>query len=671
MTPRYCLLFYNRAVRIGWIAGRAGAQRQVVLDDGTALSYAADRIPFEWEGEALPAAPSPAAPSPAAEPGATPTASAVTAAALAQLAAHLPELERRAATFDLPRLHGELPKDTPQPFAALAARLLGAGADPWPRAALYLALARGARLFRPVPGGFQPREDEEIRSREAQQAEELARERWVAQVGRWRAALDAGRWPRPAEPEASLFTEQLRSLLAHERQSPHWKTLAPALGLSPEQPQEARVRLKRWLETAGAWQGWGAIWLRWGDVAGPFDAELERLAAGLAAEPVRREGRVDYRSVQAFAIDSPGTLDPDDAYAILERDAEGITVAVHIAEPSPELAPGHPLFEEAARRMSSVYSLDAVVPMFPAALSQARFALVAGQERETVTCRFRLTPSGGQLLGIERGLVRVESALTYAQADAMFAEGPDWARLAELCQCLAEHRQAAGAQVAERWEVEIDRSDPAHLKLTRIRRGGPAARLVEELAILYNREAGRYCREQGLPAIYRIQAQPAPQAVGEFSPTPAARFSLRGGRHAGLACDRYVQVTSPIRRFADLVMQRQIVTHVVTGGVAFPAAEQLEGWLREAEARLLTYGKAVRAIEDDWKRRYLAQNPGAVFAGVVRRVEPGRVGQVWLQEVMLAVEARALTAGGAGARGRFRLLEVEPDRQRVLVEQVA
>ena len=144
------------------------------------------------------------------------------------------------------------------------------------------------------------------------------------------------------------------------------------------------------------------------------------------------------------------------------------------------------------------------------------------------------------------------------------------------------------------------------------------------------------------------------------------RFSLRGAPHAGLACDRYVQVTAPLRRFLDWVMQRQIVSHLGGGGPAFRDAAQLQRWAEEAQRRLAILREVERKIEDDWKRRYLAQNIGLELWGHVR----GKTAAVWLEEIMLPAEAELPAKVGRGMRGRFRVAAVDLDRHQVWVEVV-
>jgi exoribonuclease-2 len=648
MRPSYCCFYLHQNLHLGWIRGQAGSSLELVLPDGKGVRQRGSSLLYRWHGE-------PAAPG--------------EEAALAQLRHKAEALPCFSEALEA--LSDSLPPGEPHDIEDLAGRVLPSDAGGWERAALFLALLRDNRRFRYGAGGFLARSQAEIRVRTARETEQQARQRWSEKALRWREELEAGRWEASEDPERQSFLAQLRSLMARDKHSPYWGGLAKPLDLIHLHPLDCEARLKRWLEVAGAWQGWPAVWLHWGEVPERFAPELERAAEVLARSPVRKAGRTDFRRQPTFTIDSADTLDCDDAVTILESSRSGMEVVVHIAEPSPVLEPGHLLFEEAAQRLSSVYTLAGTYPMFPERLANDRFSLRAGAERETVSLRFRLEEGGATLLAIERGLVRVERNLAYEQAQRLLEEQPErWGRLSALCAGLTGERIKRGAIVQDRQEVVFDLRDPDRIRMTVLQRNGPVHQLVEELAILHNREAGLYCKANALPAIYRVQprskrGEGSWGGPGEFP--QSARFSTRGGVHSGLGCERYIQTSSPIRRFPDFVMQRQIIAHVTGAPLPFPNEDRLAAWAERAEGRMATYGEVVRQIESHWKRCYLAQNPGLTLDGVVRqRGETGPEG-IWLEPIQLAAECRLHPDLKNGERVRVRVEAVDVDRRSVWV----
>ncbi|HEX9842293.1 MAG TPA: RNB domain-containing ribonuclease, partial [bacterium] len=334
-------------------------------------------------------------------------------------------------------------------------------------------------------------------------------------------------------------------------------------------------------------------------------------------------------------------------------------------------------FDEAARRISSVYAPDAIFPMLPESLSHGRLSLVGGKPREVLSFVLRLDGGPGELVALRRGVILVNDNLDYEAAQRLIAARPEsWGRLAALCEEMRRWRRAHGAMVVEARDVSVDCRDPAHLVLVERDREEAASRIVEELSIATNRLSGAYCRRAGLPALYRVQRPPPHVAPGRGALRDTqrlgavggpARFSLQGGPHVGLACERYVQTTSPLRRFADLVMQRQIAAHVATGRVAFADKAQLKGWLERAEERMGAYADAERRISEHWKRRYLAQHPGLVVQGEVRDVHEDGGARIWLTELRMAVDGRLPPQAVSGGVYRFAVVAVDEDRQQVQV----
>ncbi len=684
--------------------GRAGNRLEIVLEDGSELRKHPGDLIHSWEGEPLPE-------------GATEKAAENPRdCALGQIRERLAggtgagPAAPHPETPHLESIYREMEPGRKIPFAELAERSLGKGNHRWAHGLLFVALLQDRRRFRYAKGAFRARSETEMKEWEARETERREREAWEARVLDWAAALDQGKWPHLSDATeggekaagaaegaaakavtekhgAGEFLAQLQSLLALEKRSPYWKSLGKTLDFHTLPSQDLAARIKGWLKTAHAWPDWPAIWLQRGEVPLEFPASVKDAAGKLARLPVRKHKTRDFRDTPTYSIDAAGTRDFDDAYSILGRKDGWLEIAIHIAEPGPALEPGHPLFEEAALRMATVYTLAGVYPMLPRALSEGRFSLLAGKERETVTFLFRLREGKAEWMGVERGVVRLESNLDFAGAERLLEERPgDWGRLALLCQSLTDARVQQGALIARRREVGLDISDPQRIRLWEVSRTGPVHQIVEELAIAYNREAGRYCFQQGLPALYRVQPRSSVEGSGpeegeDSAPAEAfrpANFSTRPERHAGLACDHYIQVTSPIRRFPDLVMQRQIITHALEGRGAFTEIPQLEEWAARAEQSSLVHGETARRIEYDWIMRYLMQQmagnrdgPELVRNGVVKHI-PGaaaagreRQGRVWLDSPRLPVLCMLPAGVENGDRVTVRIESVNRDRREV------
>ena len=205
-------------------------------------------------------------------------------------------------------------------------------------------------------------------------------------------------------------------------------------------------------------------------------------------------------------------------------------------------------------------------------------------------------PAAGAWKRIESGLVNVNANLTYQDADTLIEQHPtSWGQLLTLADRFRAQRlrspQAKRAQVRV-WRPE----NQGPLKLIWQQSLTPAMRLVEVLAILYNSFAADYLAQHDLPALYRTQP---PGHTVQLSTTPQP--------HRGVQAKRYVQITSPLRRFPDLLMQRQLVDHLHSGRKYIDQKATLEPWLHPIQTQLARQKRFANRAEQHAKRLYLLQ----------------------------------------------------------------
>ncbi|HBJ46539.1 MAG TPA: hypothetical protein DDY69_04310, partial [Deltaproteobacteria bacterium] len=143
-----------------------------------------------------------------------------------------------------------------------------------------------------------------------------------------------------------------------------------------------------------------------------------------------------------------------------------------------------------------------------------------------------------------------------------------------------------------RKEFDFDISDPQHIRISPLNRNSDANRIIEELAISVNRETGRLFQEADFPGIYRTQSsyeiikevEEGTQLSMEHLRIEPARLSTIPGSHAGLGCEVYMQITSPIRRFVDLITQQQLKLLIEKKDPVF-SIEDMMRWSEEISLR--------------------------------------------------------------------------------------
>lgn len=361
----------------------------------------------------------------------------------------------------------------------------------------------------------------------------------------------------------------------------------------------------------------------------PIDADRDVIVAGLkpefsdtvneAVQAVQAPAYSDTQNVTdlLFSIDDEETREVDDALAI-ERDGLHWKISIAIADPATVVHRGEILDKEAMRRGTTVYLPTQTVLMLPKRISCDIASLTAQQVRSSIVIRVWLDEQGEiTRSNISREAIRVLRRLHYSNADVLIEQGEDDTAqcLRDLLTCaklLHERRVANGAFNLQRPEYKIS-VDDGTITVKMIEKASPSRLLVAEMMILSNHIAAKYAYLNQVPLIYRLQAPPLERITKEMTADPLAihkvrklisrsSLSLQPGGHSGLGLSTYTQMSSPLRRFADLVMQRQLIAHLVGDELPYDQ-DELFKVLETAERT----ARDARSVEGDAKKRWLMQ----------------------------------------------------------------
>jgi ribonuclease R len=368
--------------------------------------------------------------------------------------------------------------------------------------------------------------------------------------------------------------------------------------------------------------------------------EVARLPAAVSAADAA--GRVDLRDRPLVTIDPDDARDHDDAVYVAARPDGGWDVTVAIADVSHYVALGTALDRHAAERGTSVYLPDRAISMLPQEISGRIASLLPDEDRLVLAVEATLTRDGTVAEArIVEGVMRSKARLTYggvARAMGWTDEGAaapltdamrEMVTTADLCSAtLRAKRQRRGALDFDLPEGRVrfaeDHVTPINIVQSKRDAGVKRAyALIEDLMLLANEIVAEVCVQQGLAAIFRVHGGPQGEAFQRFmaaalalghpiddeavdSPrvladflrkirgTPAARvlgmlllrampqarYSEHNTGHRGLAATAYLHFTSPIRRYPDLLVHREI-----------------RRWLRHPDKRTSTEGLSVAAAD--------------------------------------------------------------------------
>lgn len=415
------------------------------------------------------------------------------------------------------------------------------------------------------------------------------------------------------------------------------------------------------------------LFVRRAGIQSRFAADVAAEAERLAATPWPRERRRDMTGLTTVAIDDARTTEVDDAFAI-----EGNTLHVLIADAGALVPPGSAVEEEASRRATTLYLPEGKVPMLPAVLAEGAASLDAGVDRPAL-CFSGEIDRDGRLMAFEvfEAVCRVTRRVTYDEADRILAgdgqPGPIEDLVRQAAHWMDRHRAnraRLGALMLQRNEVSITIDDDGRVDVHAVDANGPARQLVSEMMVAVGVATANWCRDQQVPCIYRAQAPPdvLPEALGEEVRDPIEQVAIlrrlkptvlttRALPHFTLGVEAYTQVTSPIRRYQDLLMHHQMKAFLRTGRPMLS-----DGKLMEVFDEVERQTALRRRVEQDsrrfWTLRFLEQNRDRTWDAVVVR----ELARRWLVEIGELVLQTPFTPQGhlqLGDRLRLRVAEVD------------
>ncbi|MFN8391447.1 MAG: RNB domain-containing ribonuclease [Bdellovibrionota bacterium] len=369
--------------------------------------------------------------------------------------------------------------------------------------------------------------------------------------------------------------------------------------------------------------------IRLGRASGFSDAVIKE-AQEVAARPASSFSgphREEATGLFTLTIDSESTLDRDDALSI-EHIEGGYRIGIHIADVDAMIAPGSALEDEAFGRATSIYCPDAHIPMLPSELSEQAASLLEDVDRPVMSLYVEVDENFKPLRRrITHSMIRVKKCLSYEAVDKLLYEPGDGILVKEMllllwdATCVFEARRLqAGAMQFNRREMTVKIHPDNTLTLEEANEDTPAHKLVSEMMILANETAALFGSEHSLPLVYRSQEAPdvnLDEQGLEIPEGPARDYYQRSflkrsvtgtmpGSHYGLGLPAYIQATSPIRRAADLLNQRQISQFLRTGKI-FYSEETLAEILASLESGLDEAFQIQRERSRYYLLRYLVQ----------------------------------------------------------------
>ena len=367
--------------------------------------------------------------------------------------------------------------------------------------------------------------------------------------------------------------------------------------------------------------------------------------------------------VTAFSIDDESTTEVDDALSLTDLGNGTKRVGIHIAAPSLAVAQGDQMEKNIMERLSTVYFPGGKITMLPENWIAA-FSLDAGAYRPAVSIYFDVDGEfnvGAPTCKIEAVNIaenlRIQAIEPHFNAETgldeagemMFAHHQDLIWFYQFAIALQKARGKYEPDRAPQYDYSIELDEEGNVSVVRRERGSPIDTLVSEMMILANSTWAQMLDENELPGLFRVQ------------PAGKVRMSTKSEPHIGMGVQHYGWFTSPLRRAADYINQKQLISLIDDSAEPLyqNSDAELFAALRDFDAAYTAYADFQRQMEAYWSLVYLQQQGTSELTATI------------LKEDLVRIEGLPLVTRATGipfdalpkSQALFKITELDAEKQ--------
>ncbi|HHA3734809.1 TPA: RNB domain-containing ribonuclease [Neisseria meningitidis] len=374
--------------------------------------------------------------------------------------------------------------------------------------------------------------------------------------------------------------------------------------------------------------------------------------------------------VTAFSIDDESTTEVDDALSLTDLGNGMKRVGIHIAAPSLAIKPGDKMEQIIMQRLSTVYFPNSKITMLPENWIAA-FSLDAGAYRPAVSIYFDVDSGFNageptckiEAVNIAKNL-RIQAIEPHFNAETgldeagemMFVHHQDLIWFHQFAVALQKARGKYEPNRAPQYDYSIELDKEDNVSVVRRERGSPIDTLVSEMMILANSTWAQMLHDNDLPGLFRVQ------------PTGKVRMSTKSEPHIGMGVQHYGWFTSPLRRAADYINQKQLISLI--DDTAEPLYQnsdaELFAALRDFDAAYTAYADFQRQMEAYWSLVYLQQQGTSELTATI------------LKEDLVRIEGLPLVTRATGipfdalpkSQALFKITELDAEKQFVSLNYI-
>ena len=436
-------------------------------------------------------------------------------------------------------------------------------------------------------------------------------------------SLQAGTLPDPLPAAQKALLNHLRSFAIHGNNYSGYKPALEVIQLIQTGPKNKQQKAWELLKAAKFVSEKEPIELEREDIPIDFPQRVSDQVKLIQDLSSRKEDRRDLTNMFTITVDNKATRDRDDAISIELQGKDAVLLGIHITDVGAIIEKDSAIDIEARLRDTSIYLPDLTINMLPNPLSEGILSLRHNSASPALSVMAKFSSSKLEEWEIFTSYIKPNQIMSYEDLDTALIDPQsehhaELAAFEEIARSLRSLRRDRGAILLNRptLDITVEPDNSVSLELVPTDTRGRLA--IAEAMVLANSLLAELCTQTGLPIIYRAQDKIDAEPYETLSPNnsdpvgqyelmrkmPPAYMTTVGNKHSGLGLDHYVQATAPIRRFCDLVIQRQI-SHSLEHQTSLYSALELENIVQCSATKLKRISSATSERKRYWLLKWM------------------------------------------------------------------